>query len=432
MNIPNFNDIKIKDYIPKKAKLENGLPIYSFNNSDMEMVFMKFVFFNAGTINQKKFFTASLTKTQLAQDTKDLPFEELSEQMDYYGIDLAQTTSNERTILNFSFLKRFQKEAIKLIEQIVLYPLFSQDKLNITINNCKQDFQAKCSQTSFLAHRDFMSNLFGKDSPYGKYAKIEDYDKVQSKDLMDFYRKHYSCNQCYIILSGNVDNEFIALVNSAFGINNWNMQYSQNKNKQPDYHNNQAEYFNNQTEKLRIVNLPSAVQASICMGKFLPDIHSKDYIPLTVLNCLFGGYFNSRLMSNIREDKGYTYGINSFIAPYKLGSIFMIVSDVTSGKDTATIDEIKKEIIKLQEEEVFLQELNRVKHYLTGEMLRNNDGVIDISETYDSFIRFNLPDDYNSKSMEIVRNMTPNDIETLANKYLNTDNFTISIAKNND
>ena len=135
-------------------------------------------------------------------------------------------------------------------------------------------------------------------------------------------------------------------------------------------------------------------------------------------------------MSNIREDKGFTYGIDSFIAPYRYGSVFMIVSDVTADKDDATLEEIYKEIGRLQTEKVSDEELSTVKHYMMGEMLRSNDGVSEIADTYDMFIRFNLPQNYNSCSMQTVKNITPEDIMNLANKYFCRDSFVISISKN--
>ena len=423
MNRPSFDSICIKDYIPQEIALKNNIPVYYFKNGDMDVVFMKLVFFNAGTVFQDKFFVASLTKTQLAQDTRDYSALTLADAMDYYGVNFSQTTTNERTILNFSFLKQYQEEVMQLIRQIILYPMFNQDKLDITINNSKQDFLAKSRQTSFLAHREFMSSLFGKDHPYGKYASFSDYDKVKREDLRSFYEKRYTFNQCYIILAGNIDEKFINTLNNTLGESNWNEKTADTSSKSVIV-NTDYEY------KKVITPLDTAVQASICMGKMFPSIHEKDYIPLTVLNCLFGGYFNSRLMSNIREDKGFTYGIDSFIAPYRYGSVFMIVSDVTADKDDATLEEIYKEIGRLQTEKVSDEELSTVKHYMMGEMLRSNDGVSEIADTYDMFIRFNLPQNYNSCSMQTVKNITPEDIMNLANKYFCRDSFVISISKN--
>lgn len=423
MNIPSFNNIEIKDYVPQKLFLDNNIPVYCFENKDMEVVFMKIVFYNAGTVFQDKFFVASLTKTQLAQDTKDFTALTLADAMDYYGVNFSATTSNERTVLNFSFLKQSQKEVLKLAGQIILYPLFNQDKLDITINNSKQEFLAKCQQTSFLAHREFMANLFGRQHPYGKYAALSDYDKVNSEDLKLFYKKRYTFNQCYVIIAGNTDTEFKNLLNETLGKENWNSQTA-------DTAPNNISVNKNPEVKTVITPLESAVQASVCLGKFFPSIHHEDYIPLTVLNCIFGGYFNSRLMSNIREEKGYTYGVDSFIAPYFSGSVFMTVTDVTADKDSETVEEIFKEMKILRQEKVSDEELDTVKHYMMGEMLRSNDGVSEIAESFDQLVRFNLPQDYNSKSMQIVKNITADDIIRLANKYFAKDSFIISISKN--
>ncbi len=424
MNIPSFNNITIKDYTPEKSVLKNNIPIYTFANNDLEVVFMRIVFFNAGTIFQDKFFVSALTKTQLAQDTKDYSDLSLADAMDYYGVSLTRANTNERTYLTFSFLKKYQKEVVSLIEQILLLPVFKQEKLNITIGDYRQEFLAKCQKTSFLAHREFMAGLFGKDNPYGNYASVEDYDKVTISDIEKFYKQRYTFNQCYIILAGNVDKELIRLLNDSLGAYDWN---SSSADTTP---NNIK--INTQIEpKTIITHLDNAVQASICMGRFFPSIKDEDYIPLTVLNCLFGGYFNSRLMSNIREEKGYTYGIDSFIAPFEKGSVFMIAGDVTNDKDTATIDEIKKEMNLLKTEIVSDAELDTVKNYMIGDMLRDNDGVSEIAITYDRQIKFSLADNYNSYAMNIIKNITPDKIKELANKYFDEQQFIISISKNN-
>ena len=409
MDIPDFNSISIKDYKPAKHYLSNQIPVYCFEDKDMEVVFLKIVFYNAGTIMQDKFFTASLTKTQLAQDTRDYTALELADKMDYYGINFSHSASNERTVLNFSFLKRYVQQAFELIEQIVLYPLFSADKLSLTVDNARQEFQTKCMQSSFIAHRQFMKALFGEDNPYGQSAELEDYDRITAEDLKQFYKKYYTFNQCYVILAGNAGKDTLetaVLTHPVIQIDT-------------------------SAKHHRIISdAKDAVQSSIVIGRLLPAIKHDDFIPLTVLNCLLGGYFNSRLMTNIREDKGYTYGIDSYIAPFSKASVFMIASDVTADKDNLTIEEIKKEIEILQTESVSTEELDTVKHYIIGDMLRSNDGVYDISETYDQMIRFDLPDNYNSWSMQKVKQVSQKDITDTAKKYLNTEQMVVSVAKN--
>lgn len=422
-NIPDFNSITIADYKPEIYTLSNGIKVYCFNNSDMEVVFMKFIFYNAGTINQDKFFVSTLTKTQLNQGTKDYSSLQLAYNFDFFGVNYTQTTSNEQTTLTFSFLKQYQKDVFKSIEQIIKYPTFPDDRLKITINDYKQEFLTKCQQTSFLARRSFMANLFGEDSIYGKYGKIEDYDKVKTDDLKRFYQQRYSSNQCYIMLSGNVDKEFVELLDKYIGQDNWNENTAQ-------ITTNNISIKQQKQNQTIITHQDKAVQASIVMGKFFPEIKHKDYISLNILNCVLGGYFNSRLMSNIREEKGYTYGIDSVIVPIKNGSVFMILTDVMKDKDEDTIKNIYYEMDNLCKEEIREEELNTVKHYMIGDMLRNMDGVIDICESYENIVRFSLKDTYNSEIINRIKTITSKELKDLANEYFKKESFLISIAKN--
>ena len=422
MKIPEFGQTEIKNYVPQKTELTNGIPVYTFFDKEMEVVFFKIVFYNAGTIFQDKFFVASLTKTQLAQDTLRYSAMELADEMDYYGINFSHSTSNERTVLTFSFLKQYSSQAIKLIEQILIYPVFKQEKLDITVNNSRQEFLAKCQQTSFLAHRQVMAHLFGKDNPYGRYASFEDYGKINIEDIKTFYKQRYTYNQCYIVISGNADGQVHSMLNDSLGKSFWNKDSA-------DTSARDVKITLSEENKRVVTELDSAVQASVAMAKIFPDVHHSDYIPLTVLNCLFGGYFNSRLMSEIREKRGYTYGIDSVIAPFSKGSVFMIVTDVNDGTDELTVQQIYKEMDILCKEPVSQEELTLVKNYMTGEILRNNDGVTEISESYDAVVRFNFPDNYTNIVLDRIRAVTASDIMTLAGKYFKDSGFVISICK---
>lgn len=170
------------------------------------------------------------------------------------------------------------------------------------------------------------------------------------------------------------------------------------------------------------------MQSSIVMGKIMPKINHEDYIPLAVLNCILGGYFNSRLMSNIREDKGYTYGIDSALVPFRFGNVMVVVSDVATDKENQTIEEIFKEMNILQNENVSQNELSIVKNYLTGEMLRSTDGVAEISENYEYILRNKLRQDYNSYMINQIRNITSEKIRETAQKYLSPDSFLCSVV----
>lgn len=418
MNIPDFSNITIRDYLPQVRKLNNGIPTYTFYSNDNEAVYLKFVFYNAGTMLQDKPLVASFTSKQLNKNTKNYNFQELADEIDFYGLSFIPRTAIERTSLDISFLNRHKENVFPLLGQIILYPHFEKSNLDIALSNGKQNYLTKIQQTNFLANKYFMQGIFGKDNPYGTYASVEDFDNVTKEDLNEFWQKHYTLNQCYIMMAGNVDENIFDLMNDYFG--NKNIPSISEKFGIDMEPVNQKGIIRN--------SLNSAMQSSIIMGKIMPKISHEDYIPLAVLNCILGGYFNSRLMSNIREDKGYTYGIDSALIPFRFGNIMVIGSDVAMDKENQTIEEIFKEITILQNEEVPQNELSIVKNYLTGEMLRSTDGVSEICENYEYILRNNLRQDYNSYMINQIRNITSATIRETAEKYLAPDSFLCSVV----
>lgn len=419
MQIPDFSQIEVKDYKPVERTLDNGIKTYCFRNNDSEAVFMKFVFHDAGTISQDKFFEAALVKTQLGKNTRDYSFKELSEEMDFYGLSYSPVTTSERTTLNFSFLSRYTKEIIPILQQMIVFPHFKEDTLKITVSNARQNYMIKMQQSSFLAQKYYMQELFGEDNPYGKFATVEDYAKVTAEDLKNFWQKHYSSSKCYILLAGDIDEEFYSLLNKYLGVE-FNAENSEKMSRTIGPFKESKGIVKN--------TLASAVQSSVVIGRLMPKINHEDFIPLSVLNCLLGGYFNSRLMSNIREEKGYTYGIDSRLAPFGYGSMMMILSDVAADKTDLTIKEVWKEMEILQSEQVSKEELSMVKNYMTGDLIRANDGVAEISENYDYIIRYGLRKDYNTYMTNEIRKTTAQTIQHLAQKYLNKKDFLVSVV----
>lgn len=424
----DLTDIQFELFAPKRVNLSNGLPIYIFDNKDMEITYLRIIFSSAGYLYQDKYFVAGLCSSLLSTYTKDYPNNTISEQLDYYGVQYSHSSNSESAEFTFSFLSKYSKNVISLIEQILLYPIFDQEQKDILIKKNKQDFALREQRTAFLANKTFMQKLFGEGNPYGNYAQKDDYDKVTVSDLSDFYQRAYLCNRCYIIACGKVDDIVLKDLDNSFGsIAHREDSFIKVRDSQVDNLMTHLPKVDKQT--IYYTNKDSAKQASIVMGKFMPKFDSEDYIPLRILNCIFGGYFNSRLMTNIREDKGYTYGIDSGIAPYKYGSIMVIGADLDPKHDTDTIEQINKEIDILQRQPISKEELFMVKNYLIGQLLSSLDGVIDKGESYNTIIRYKLKDDYNQLIAQKIKSCSAEDILNLANKYLNKDEFIISIAK---
>jgi predicted Zn-dependent peptidase len=266
----------------------------------------------------------------------------------------------------------------------------------------------------FIANRLIDEYLFGIQHPYGKYSVEQDYKNITREDLVAFYKQYYQEGKCVIFIAGKFPSNIQDLLNKHIG------QLPLNKKEIKE----QAHPIISATEKkYSIVNDAASVQGSIRLARPFITRHHPDFPATQVLNNLFGGFFGSRLMSNIREDKGYTYGIHSYLQNYKHAGVWMVSTD--AGKDVckATIEEVYKEMKKLREEMVGEEELKLVKNYMLGALLGDLDGPFQIISRWKTYLLNDLTEDYFYNTIKVVRSVRPEDLQALANTYLKEEDF---------
>jgi predicted Zn-dependent peptidase len=176
-------------------------------------------------------------------------------------------------------------------------------------------------------------------------------------------------------------------------------------------------------KKYRVTNDPSGVQGAIRMGTHFPNRHHPDFIKAQVLNNVFGGFFGSRLMSNIREEKGYTYGIYSYLENHLQESAWIISTEAGRDVCEATIVEVYKEMERLRKEEVDDEELLLVRNYMMGSILGDLDGPFHIMNRWKNIILNGLPENYFDHQIDSIRKVTSAELHELANKYLQPERF---------
>ncbi|MCF8335900.1 MAG: insulinase family protein, partial [Bacteroidales bacterium] len=169
-------------------------------------------------------------------------------------------------------------------------------------------------------------------------------------------------------------------------------------------------------------------QSALRIGIIIFGKHHPDFPGLKVVNNILGGYFGSRLMKKIREEKGYTYGIHSLLVPMVNEGYFVIASEVGTDVCRDAIAAIYEEVKKIRNEKVGQEELNMVKNYMLGQFLRAFDGPLPTSATYLSLMELRLKEDYYQKMVDTINRITAEDIRELANKYLNEEDMIRSIA----
>ncbi len=287
-----------------------------------------------------------------------------------------------------------------------------QEELDIYKQNMKQRLKVNLKKSDFVAGRLIDVYLYGEDHPYGKYSKLEDFDALQPGAVSDFYKKYYQQGKLLLFVAGKLPADLESLLNQHFG----------------DLPNIQGEpkdiaALPSAEKKFRITNDKDGVQGSIRIARPFPNRHHPDFLKVQVLNALFGGFFGSRLMSNIREDKGYTYGIHSYLQNHVHQSAWMVSTE--AGKDVceATIAEVYKEMKDLREELVDDEELLLVRNYMMGGILGDLDGPFQIIARWKNIILNNLTEQYFYDSINTIKTISAEEIQALAQKYLQPDDF---------
>jgi len=256
--------------------------------------------------------------------------------------------------------------------------------------------------------------LYGLHHPYGKYTSIEEYDALQQNEAIDFYKKFYTNGKCILFVAGKLPEDIQQQLNKNFGTLPFN------KETLPA-----VEHIAKQATAKRhnLINDPNGVQAAIRIATPFPNRHHPDFIKAQVLNNIFGGYFGSRLMSNIREDKGYTYGIHSYLQNHLQQSAWMISTEAGRDVAEATVSEVYKEMDRLCNEPVDEEELHLVRNYMMGSILGDLDGPFQIIGRWKNYILNNLPETYFYNSLETIKTITAEELMQLAKKYFSKEDF---------
>jgi zinc protease len=407
----NF-ELQLKPY--EMFTLDNGVPVYAINAGAEEVMSVEMVFF-AGNSFEEKNLVAAATNFLLRNGTSKKKAFEINEHFEYYGSFLNRACYNETATLTLHCLNRHIAELLPVVEELITDSVFPQDELAIFKQNQKQRLSVSLKKSEFVAGRLIDSYLYGEKHPYGKYSSFEEYDALNREELISFYNKYYRNGNCIIFAAGKLPAGLFELLNKHFG----KLQFGNNFQKPL----HQISSTKKPGEKFRISNDVNGVQGSIRIAREFPNRHHPDFQKVMVLNNIFGGYFGSRLMSNIREDKGYTYGIHSYMQDHIQQSGWLVSTE--AGKDVCepAIAEIYKEMKRLQDEPVGKEEMHLVRNYMMGSILGDLDGPFHIIARWKNYILNNLDEKYFYSAINTIRTVSPEELQQLAKKYLNPEEF---------
>ncbi len=403
-------DLELKPY--EKFVLDNGIEVYAVDAGAQDVLQMEMVFY-AGNSFEKNNAVAATTSYMLKNGTSSKSAFELNEHFEYYGAYCNRTCQNETASISLHTLSKHLPVLLPVIKEMITDSIFPEEELAIYIQNSKQKLSVSLKKCDFVANRLIDAYLFGENHPYGKYIAAADYDALTTAQLKEYFQQYYLNGHCVIFFAGKLPVDLFKVVNEQFG------QLAIKPGKQQITNS----ILPAVTKKYRLTNDPKGVQGAIRIARDFPNRHHPDFMKMMVLNTVFGGFFGSRLMSNIREEKGYTYGIHSYVQNHFQDTALLISTEAGKDVTEATVEEIYKEMEILREELIDEEELLLVRNYLIGNILGDLDGPFHIIGRWKNIILNNLKEEYFYDSIKMIKTISAEELKTLANKYLQPADF---------
>jgi predicted Zn-dependent peptidase len=408
---------------PEEFVLDNGLKAYVIDSGEQEVVKLEIVF-QAGMVHEKQRLIASAANLMIDDGTSRHSAAELSEVLDYYGAYLQKDDMYDYSAVSLFVLGKFFEKTLLLFSEVLFDAIYPEKELNIFVKRNIQRFEVAQKKVSFVSKRKFIESLYGENHPYGYAYEKEDYEKLNRDLLFSFHRSHYKLHDALIIISGKIKEKELKTLNSVFG----NLPAANGTDNTVHLPSLPEKPFS------EFIPKQDAIQSSIRIGRRLFSKTHPDANGITVLNTLLGGYFGSRLMSNLRENKGYTYGINSSTVSLLRSGYFLISTETGTEVTKPAIQEIYHELKRLREEPVGNEELQLVKNYLTGSFLRSMDGPFALASKFKRIKTYGLGYEYYEKFLHTIRTIDADEIMRLANLYFRDEymnEIVVGALKNN-
>lgn len=405
---------------PVLKRLTNGIPLYVLDFPAQEVVKIELVF-RVGRLEERQKLLARATSRLMREGTLQHSGAELAELIDFYGGSVSTPTNLDTTNFSLFCLKKYAAELVPLLAEILSAPTFPEKELATFSETAIAELSVELEKGDVLAYRKVTELIFGAHHPYGYNSVPADYEALRREALAGHHAEWLRPEHCFVVASGGIDASVLALIDEHLGT----IQASQPATEHAlSVAPVPAPGPTKKTQRVH-VDLPGSLQTAISIGRRTFTRKHPDYIGLFILNTILGGYFGSRLMTNIREKKGFTYHIYSTLDAMMHDGCLYIATEVNREKTAATLRAIFAEMKKLRDNPVEDTELDMVRNYLLGMFLNGLDGPMNISDV----VRGQLTDDMDwaffDQLAHTIRNITAAEIQELAQRYLKQEDFWI-------
>ena len=418
MSLPEIKNI---DHIffppPVSVQLSNGIPLHIFSGAPNDILRIDLVF-DCGRWTEKAPLIADATAVLFKSGTTALSSFQLNEKIDFFGTTIKAGAGYNTLTVSLYCMNRFLEPSLELLLTCLQSIIFPEQEVSVYQKNSLAKLRLSKEKNDYLADTAFRKTLFGDTHPYGYETTETAIQHITTEKLFGYYSTQLRTDNLIIYMAGKADAAAIKLVEKYLG--NWNP--GREKTEAVTY------TFSSSAEKNIRIPKEKSVQASVAIGKILFNKQHKDYAPFTLLNTIFGGYFSSRLMSNIREEKGLTYGIHSGLSPLKYSGSWAIYTDTNNKTLEICLREIYLELERLQNEPIPAEEIKLARNYILGKYLSRTDGPFNRMETFKSYLIEGISIATFQQYVEEIKAADAVSLQRLAQLYLSKDSMYEVIA----
>jgi len=393
--------------------LDNGIPLYWLNAGVQDVVEVDWAF-TAGIWYEQKQGVANAVAALLKNGTSKRTAQQINEAFEYYGATIKVRPGNDYAIVSLYCLSKHLPQLLPVVHEMLTDSVFPQEEIDIYKQNTIQRLLVSLRECEFVANQKIDALLFGENHPYGRFTRQDSIEALYREDLQAFYKKHYDLSAVKMFMAGNIGEQETKWVNEIFG----GITIVQTPAAELSFDLQTAQEL-----KQHFMNDEHGVQGAIRIGRLFPNRHHPDFAPMVVVNTLFGGYFGSRLMANIREDKGYTYGIYSSMSSMQHGGSLIIHTEVGRAVIENAVKEIYHEMDLMCNEQPEEEELLLVKNYLLGNLLGDLDGPFQIIQRWRTLILNGLDINHFNRNVQIYKSITTAEVQGFAQQYFNRNSY---------
>lgn len=402
-----------------RTRLANGIELHTLAANEFEVLRVTFVF-GAGSAMQQTPFSASAAANLLAEGTRRMTAHEIAERLDYYGSWFDVNIDRDYAYISFATLSKFFRETLDVAREILLHPTFPEEEVEAYRAKRKQRLTIERTKVDTQAREAFAQALFGERHPYGISSPESDYDRLTRADIRSFYERQYTAENCFVVCSGRIgEAERRAVAEIAAEIPQAPTRF-------------EADFPAPETHHEVFVAHPGAVQSSIRVGRLLFPREHPDFLGMQVVATALGGYFGSRLMRNLREAHGYTYGAVAAMVNLQREGYLAVATQVGTEVTADALRQIYAEIERLRAEPLGEEELSLVKNIMAGETMRILDGPFGIADVTIENILCGRENDVIGENLRRVRAMTAREVQELAARYLRREDLVTVVAGDRD